>query len=187
MIIRFFIILFIIVNFSLNLVADEKQLIINQLMNTENVTFSFEQKTNEKKEIGICTLVFDNKLICDYEDSMQKRILVNKKTLVVQHRRYDKIYFYPISNSPFIKIFNKNNLINLIRNSDYELKDSIELTYVGKNKEEIIIFFKKNTYDLVGWSMVDQLQNKINFSIKIKHVNTEIDPKIFKIPLLIKE
>ena len=182
MIIRFFIILFIIVNFSLNLVADEKQLIINQLMNTENVTFSFEQKTNEKKEIGICTLVFDNKLICDYEDTMQKRILVNKKTLVVQHRRYDKIYFYPISNSPFIKIFNKNNLINLIKESNYQLKDNIEITHVDKDKRIITIYFNKNNYDLIGWRVVDQLQNEINFSIKIKNINSEINNKIFLIP-----
>ena len=151
-------------------------------MNTENVTFSFEQKTNEKKEIGICTLVFDNKLICDYEDSMQKRILVNKKTLVVQHRRYDKIYFYPISNSPFIKIFNKNNLINLIKESNYQLKDNIEITHVDKDKKIITIYFNKNNYDLFGWRVVDQLQNEINFSIKIKYINSEINNKIFLIP-----
>lgn len=184
---KFFIFLFIFIYSFSNLYGDERQLIINRFIGINNITFDFEQITNKKKEIGTCILSFNNKLSCDYQDSMQKRILINGKTLVIQQKRYNKISLYPISNSPFIKIFNKNNLINLIRNSDYELKDSIELTYVGKNKEEIIIFFKKNTYDLVGWSMVDQLQNKINFSIKIKHVNTEIDPKIFKIPLLIKE
>ena len=181
---KFFIPILVSIIFSLNLHADEKQLIINRLIDINNITFDFEQLTNDKKEQGMCILVFDNKLICDYEDSVQKRILITNKTLVVQQRRYDKIYFYPISNSPFIKIFNKTNLINLIKNSDYKLNGNIKLTHVTKDNEEIIIFFGKNDHDLVGWKVVDQLQNIINFSIKIKYTNSDINPKIFKIPSL---
>ena len=184
---KFFIPFFIFINLFLNLEANEKKVIIDRLIDVDNMTFDFEQITNKKKEIGTCVLVFDNKLNCDYEDSMQKRILINGKTLVVQQKRYNKIYFYPISNSPFVKIFNKSNLVDLIKKADYHLNDNIELTYAGKNKEKIIIFFKKNTYQLIGWRVVDQLQNTINFSIKIKNVNRKINPKIFKIPILIKE
>jgi outer membrane lipoprotein-sorting protein len=179
---KFFIILFIIVSFSLNTFADEKKLIVDRLININNITFNFEQITNKKKETGTCTLVFDNKLICDYEDSMQKRILINKKTLVIQHRRYNKFYFYPISKSPFIKIFSKNNLINLIKKSDYQLNNNIEIIHIDKDGRIITIFFKKNNYDLVGWKVVDQLQNEVYFSIKIKNVNSEINNKIFLIP-----
>jgi outer membrane lipoprotein-sorting protein len=179
---KFFILFFVSINFSLNLYADEKKFIINQLIDIDNITFDFIQMTNDKEEVGTCILVFDNKLTCDYKDSVQKRILINGKTMVVQQRRYDKIYFYPISKSPFIKIFNKASLINLIKNSNYQLKDNIRLTYITKNKEEIIIFFERDEYDLVGWRVVDQLQNIINFSIKIKHTNSEVDPKIFRIP-----
>ena len=184
---KFFILFFVSINFSLNLYADEKKFIINRLIDIDNITFDFIQITNNKEEVGTCILVFDNKLNCDYKDSMQKRILMNSKTLVVQQRRYDKIYFYPISNSPFIKIFNKNNLINLIRNADYQLNENIELTYNSKNDEKIKIFFEKDSYNLVGWRVVDQLQNIINFSIKIKHINSKIDHKIFKTPSLTKE
>ena len=179
---RVFILFFIFLNFSLCLYADEKQLIINKLININNITFNFEQTTNSSKEIGTCILVFDNKLVCNYEDSMQKKIVMNSKTLVVQHKRYNKIYFYPISNSPFAKVFNKNNLIKLIEKSHYQLNDNIELSYYRGNKEKIIIFFKKNSYDLAGWRMVDHLQNIINFSIVIKNINSDIDRKIFKIP-----
>ena len=113
---------------------------------------------------------------------MQKRILINKKTLVIQHRRYNKFYFYPISKSPFIKIFSKNNLINLIKKSDYQLNNNIEIIHIDKDGRIITIFFKKNNYDLVGWKVVDQLQNEVYFSIKIKNVNSEINNKIFLIP-----
>ena len=182
MINKFFILLFIFINVSLCLKADEKQLIIDRLISFNNITFDFEQIINNKKEVGTCILVFDNKLSCDYEDSMQKRILINDKTLVVQQKRYDKIYYYPVSNSSFIKIFNKNNLINLIKKSDYQLNDNITLTYIGEDKAKITIFFKKDSYDLSGWRVVDNMQNVINFSIKIKFVNSEINPKIFIIP-----
>ena len=82
----------------------------------------------------------------------------------------------------FITIFNKNNLVNLINNSKYQLNSNITLTYVGNNKEKIIIFFDKDNYNLIGWRIVDKLQNIINFSINIKYINSEINPKIFKIP-----
>ena len=179
---KFFTFFFIFINFIFNVYANEKQLIIDRLINIDNITFSFVQVTNNKKEIGECILFFDNKLICDYEDSIQKRVLVNDKTLVVQQKRYNKTYFYPISNSPFRKIFNKGNLINIIKKSNYQLNGNIKLTYVLKNNERIIVFFEKDNYDLVGWRVVDQLQNVINFSIKTISINNEIDLKIFKIP-----
>ena len=43
-------------------------------------------------------------------------------------------------------------------------------------------FFDKNNYNLLGWKLVDKLQNIIYFSIKINHVNSKINPKIFIIP-----
>ena len=179
---KFLIFFFIFINFFINVHANEKKLIIDRITDINNIIFDFKQTTNDKKEMGKCILVFDNKLSCDYEDSMQKRILINNKTLVVYQKRYDKKFFYPISKSPFVKIFNKNSLIDLIKESTYLLNNNIELTYITENKEEIVIFFDKDTYNLVGWRIIDQLKNIINFSIKIKYVNSEINPLIFKIP-----
>ena len=179
---KFFIILFIFINFSLHLYGQEKELIINRLNNINNITFNFVQITNDKREVGTCILSFDNKLSCDYEDSVQKRVLVNSKTLVVYQRRYNKIFFYPISKSSLIKIFNKKKLINLIKKSTYNLNGNINLTYVNENEEKIMIFFDKTSYNLVGWRIIDQLQNVINFSIKITDENSKINPTVFKIP-----
>ena len=178
---KFFIVLLLFINFLLNLNANEKQLIINQLIDINNITFDFEQLTNQKKEVGTCILVFDNKLRCNYQDSMKKEIVVNGKTLIVKKKRYDKIYFYPISNSPFMKILNKDGLLNLIKKSNYALNNKIELTYTDNNNK-IIIFFDKENHNIIGWQVDDQLQNKINFSLKIKSINSVFDPKIFLIP-----
>jgi len=180
--IKFFLAFLIFVNFVLNLHADEKQLIINRLTDINNLTFNFEQITHKKTETGSCFLVFDNKLKCTYKDKMQKEILINNKTLVVKQKRYDKIYFYPISNSPFIKILNKNNLISLVQESNLELYNNIHLIYTDENNKKITVFFNKKNYDLMGWKVDDQFQNEIYFSLKIQYTNSEYDPGIFKVP-----
>jgi len=167
---------------TLNLLADEKQLIIDRLIGIDNITFEFVQKTNNKREVGICILVFDNKLSCDYDDSMQKNIILNGKTLVVQKKRYDKIYYYPISKSPFVKILNKSSLINLVKESNLELNDNIDLVYVDENEKKITVFFEKTNYNLTGWKITDVFQNEIYFSLKIQNINTKIDNVVFRIP-----
>jgi outer membrane lipoprotein-sorting protein len=184
---RFFLFFFLLFSYSLNLIAKEKESIINRLLEINNFTFNFEQTIQGKTETGTCFLVFDNKLKCIYADKNQKEIIINKKTLVVIKKRYDKIYFYPISKSPFLKILNKNSLINLVRESNLELNNNIDLVYFDKNGKKITVFFEKKSYDLIGWEIEDKFQNEIYFTLKIKNKNTEIDNDLFKIPSKIKE
>ena len=173
---------FLLLNYSLNLHAGEKQLIINQLLEINNFTFNFKQIAQGKIETGTCFLVFDNKLRCNYVDEKQKEIIINNKTLVVRNKKYDKIYFYPISKSPFLKILNKNSLIRLIKESNLELNDNINLVYLDENKKKITVFFDKKNYDLIGWKIKDEFQNEIYFSLKIQDINIEIKDDFFKIP-----
>ncbi len=182
MFLKILILIIIFFNFFLNLQADEKQLIIDNLLNTNNFTFNFKQTTSEKVETGYCYFVFDNKLKCKYNDKLQKEIIVNNKTLVVLQKRYNKIYFYPVEKSIFLNILNKNNFINLIQKSNLTVNDKIELVYLDKTGKKIKIFFEIETYELIGWLIEDQLQNKIYFSLKIEKTNTEIDNSNFKIP-----
>jgi outer membrane lipoprotein-sorting protein len=162
--------------------ADEKQSIIKQLLEINNFTFNFEQITQGKIETGSCVLVFDNKLKCTYIDDKQKEIIINNKKLVVIQKRYDKIYFYPISKSPFLKILNKNSLISLVRESNLELNDKIDLIYLDEKKKKFTVFFEKKNYDLIGWKIQDKFQNEIYFSLEIQNKNTEINNDLFKIP-----
>ena len=182
MLIRIFLIFFLFINYSLNSAADEKQSIINQLLEIDNLTFDFKQIIRDKTETGTCFLVFDNKLKCIYVDKNQKEIIINNKKLVVMHKRYDKIYFYPISKSPFLKILSKNSLINLVRESNLEINDNINLVYLDENQKEITVFFERKNYNLTGWKIKDEFQNEIYFSLKIQSTNTLIDDSLFKIP-----
>ena len=184
MFLRIFFFAFLVFNYSLNLYANEKEAIIDQLLKVNNFTFNFEQITQGKKETGTCFLVFDNKLKCNYIDENQKEIIINNKKLVVMHKRYNKIYFYPISKSPFLKILSKNSLINLVRESNLEINDNINLVYLDENQKIITVFFKKKNYELIGWIIEDDLKNKIYFSLEIKSINNKISKDYFKIPLL---
>ena len=57
------------------------------------------------------------------------------------HKRYDKIYFYPISKSVFLNILSKDKLIILIKEADLILNENIELVYFDKNQKMIRIFW----------------------------------------------
>ena len=169
--------------FFQNLLADEKELIIEQLGKIENLTFNFEQIINNKKETGVCFLVFNNKLKCEYyEDNKEKEILINGKSLVVMQKRYNKNYFYPLSKSPFSNILNKESLINFIKEAKMELNENIDLVYLDKEDQKITIYFDKKNFNLLGWKIKDKLQNYIFFSLKIKSVNKKYNDKIFLIP-----
>jgi outer membrane lipoprotein-sorting protein len=84
---KIFLYFFLLFNYSLNSYADEKQLIIDKLLGINNFTFNFEQNTQGGIEIGNCSIVFDNKLKCNYIDDKQKEIIINNKTLVVIQKR----------------------------------------------------------------------------------------------------
>ena len=85
--------------------------------------------------------------------------------------------------SPFLKILDKKQLINLIERSILEHKNNqIHLTRINDDKQKITILFKKKNFDLKGWKINDQFENKISFLIEILSKNEEINLKIFEIP-----
>ena len=182
MLVRFFLFLLLFSNYSLHSYADEKQLIINRLLKINNFTFNFKQISQGKIETGTCFLVFNNKLRCNYFNEKKKEIIINNKTLVVIIKKFNKNYFYPVSKSPFQKILNKNSLINLIKESNIELNDNIDIIYVDKDERKISVFFDKKNYELIGWKIKDKLQNEIYFTLKIQSTNTIIKDRLFKIP-----
>jgi outer membrane lipoprotein-sorting protein len=168
-----------------NTLANNKELIIDKLNKINTIHFNFNQTTNNETETGSCVLAFPGKLNCNYLDDKKKEIIINKKSLVVKQNRYGKIYFYPISKSPFLRILHKPDLIKIIKNSTLSNDNKIIfINHTDKNNNKIVIFFDKNKYNLLGWEVTDQFKNIINFSIKITALNQEIDSKNFKIPAL---
>ena len=76
-----------------NLNAEIKDKIIQNLKNTNNLDFNFEQNINGKIENGHCTIEYQ-KIFCEYARSNNKILVSNGKSLVVQTKT--SYYRYPL-------------------------------------------------------------------------------------------
>ena len=131
----------------------------------------------------MCYLKRPYYLRCSYNDKKQKNIIINKRTLVILHKRYNKSYFYPASKSYFDEILDKKKFVNLVRLGELKLnKNEIELIFYTEEKGEIIFYFDKIKFDLLGWKVKDINNNSTNFKITDLIKNEEFNLKIFRIP-----
>ena len=169
------------ISFSFNLSANEKDQILSKLNNLNSLEFTFDQLVNEKLEKGSCLLEFPGKLKCEYFDNKQKELVINNKRLAITQKKYNKTYHYPISKSPFLNILYKDKLLEIVRSGKLgSTEQLIKLIYLSEN--EITIFFDKQTLNLKGWKIIDQYNNKINFSLNIISKNDVYKKGTFKIP-----
>jgi outer membrane lipoprotein-sorting protein len=179
--VKFYKIFTIFILLSVNLSADEKDQIVNQLKNLDSLEFTFDQIINDKTEKGSCLLEFPGKLKCNYFDDKKKELIINKKRLAITQKRYNKTYYYPISKSPFLNILYKDKLLEIVKSGKLKLSDQIiKLIYLDEN--EITVFFDKKTLDLKGWQIIDQYNNNINFSLNIVAKNNVFKEETFIIP-----
>ncbi len=177
---RCFLIFILLISTS-NLKAEVKEKIIQNLKNTKNLDFNFEQNINGKIENGNCTIEYPKKIFCKYARSNNKVLVSNGKSLVIKTRT--SYYRYPIEKTPLDLILDKKYLIKKI----YELKERvvnknlINYTILEKGNQ-INIFFDNKNYNLVGWQNTDIYQNfNITFLSSIRK-NRMISENLFKIP-----
>jgi len=166
---------------STNLSATEKDQIIFQLNSLNSLEFTFDQIINNKTEKGSCLLKFPGKLKCNYFDDKKKELVINNKKLAITQKKYNKTYYYPVSDSPFLSILYKDKLLKIVKSGKLESSNQIiKLIYLDNN--EITIFFDKKTLELKGWQIIDQYNNNINFSLNIVSKNDIFKKGTFKIP-----
>jgi len=176
---RYFLFFFFVI-FITNTNANNKEKIIENLENTKNLNFKFEQNINGKIENGVCTIEYPKKIYCEY---LKNKIMVsNGKSLVIKTKL--GYYRYPLEKTPLNLILDKNFLINKIYSLNEKIINNSYIHYKILEKDnQINIFFDNNTFDLIGWQTKDVYQNlNITFfsSIKKNHI---IDKNLFKLPL----
>jgi outer membrane lipoprotein-sorting protein len=161
--------------------ASNKEKIIENLKNTQNLDFNFEQNINGKIENGNCTIQYPKKIFCEYAKSNNKILVSNGKSLVI--KTITSYYRYPIDKTPLNFILDKNFLINKINILEERIVDGSLINYTMKeNDVEINVFFNKENYDLIGWQNTDVYQNfNITFLSSIRK-NRIISKNIFKLP-----
>ena len=162
--------------------AEVRDKIIQNLKDTKNLDFNFEQNINGKIENGNCTIEYPKKIFCEYARSNNKILVSNGKSLVVKSR--SSYYRYPLEKTPLNLILDKKYLINIISDLEERIvnENLINFTIFDKNNE-INIFFDNQTYDLIGWQNTDIYQNfNITFLSSIRK-NRILSKNLFKIPV----
>ena len=175
----YLIIIFIVLTFNSN--AEIKDKIIQNLKNTKNLDFKFEQNVNGKIENGNCTIEYPKKIFCEYARSNNKILVSNGKSLVV--KTITSYYRYPLEKTPLNVILDKNILINKIKSlKERSIDDNLINFTIFENNNEISIFFDKQTYDLIGWQNTDMYQNfNITFLSSIRK-NRVLSKNLFNLP-----
>jgi len=177
---RFFsTIFFLVITFNAN--SEIKEKIIQNLKNTKNLNFKFEQNINGKIENGNCTIEYPKKIYCEYARSNNKILVSNGKSLVI--KTITSYYLYSLEKTPLNIILDKNFLIKKINSLDERIIDNklINFTLI-ENNNEISVFFDKETYDLIGWQNTDMYQNfNITFLSSIRK-NRVLSKNLFKLP-----
>jgi len=176
----FFIILITFINTKIY--ASNKENIIKNLTNINNITFNFEQNINGKIENGICTIEYPKKIFCKYDLNNQKILVSNGRSLVIKTE--NSYYIYPIDKTPLSLILDKKFLLKKINNLEERIIDNKFINYnFFENENEVNIFFDNKTFNLIGWQILDIYQNLsityLNSIIK----NKKIKKNLFKLPL----
>ena len=164
-----------------NVQASNKSKIIENLQNTENLNFDFEQNINGKIEIGNCTIQYPKKIFCKYKKN-DKILVSNGKSLVI--KTITSFYRYPLNKTPLNLILDKNFLIKKIENLKQKtLKKKFINFKILENENEINIFFDNDNFDLVGWQTKDIYQNvNVTYLSSIKK-NQKVSKDLFELPV----
>ncbi len=155
--------------------------ITDKLSKIDNISFNFIQTIEGKDEKGKCTIQYPKKIFCKYDTRRNKILVSNGSSLVIKNNK--QYYRYPIKNTAFEIILDKNFLIKKIKSSKLsEIENKYIFIKIHENNNKINIFFSKESYDLIGWQIEDIYQNLAITYIFDTSINKKIDEKLFKLP-----
>ncbi len=164
--------------------ADLQKNLINKITATRSLSFNFEQKIAEKVEFGKCYIKYPLLMKCIYQNSKQKSVISNGRTVAIIKKKYKKIYYYPIKATPLFTILKKEKILDMIRNNKPTKIDSsvIKFELIEKKLNKLKIIFDKNSLELKGWEIIDSYSNNVSFIINNLKTNEIIEDDFFKIP-----
>ena len=163
-----------------NAQASNKDKILENLQNTENLNFDFEQNINGKVENGNCTIQYPKKMFCKYQKN-NKILVSNGKSLVI--KTITSFYIYPLDQTPLNLILDKNFLIKKIENLTEKILGETFINFeIAEKENEINIFFDNESFNLIGWQTKDIYQNvSVTYLSSIKK-NQKVNKDLFELP-----
>ena len=176
-------IVFFLINFHTPTLSSIKDDVISKMKTTNNFSFNFIQKIEDKSENGRCIIEYPKKIFCQYSGSNKKIIVSNGRSLVIKTENSGNYYIYPLSKTPLEYLLDKEFLISKMKNLEPRLIDNKYLNFeIFENNNKINIFFDKKNLTLVGWQTEDIYQNLIITFISSVELNQEVDEKNFILP-----
>ncbi len=163
-----------------NTFASFKNNIIENLSNTENISFKFEQNTNGKIENGECIIEYPKKIYCEYK--IKKKLLVsNGNSLVI--KTASSFYIYPIQKTPLNLLLDKDFLLKKLKNIEGKKINNKFISYnFTENDNKISLFFDRKSHNLIGWQTTDIYQNINSTFLSSINKNISIKENLFKLP-----
>lgn len=161
--------------------SNNKEKIINNLKNTQNINFDFEQNINNKIEKGNCTVQYPKKIFCEYIRSNNKILVSNGRSLVIKTK--NDYYVYPLEKTPLNLILDKNFLLDKIEELDERNIDDKFINFIfEENENEINLFFDVKTSNLIGWQTLDLYQNLSITYLSSIIKNRDLNKNLFTLP-----
>ncbi len=178
---KIFIIFLILICSTFKTLASTKQNIIQNLYDTQNLSFNFEQNINGKIENGNCKIKYPRKIYCKYNLLNEKILVSNGKSLVI--KTSTSYFIYPLEKTYLDLILDKKYLVKKINSMNEKRinKEFINFDF-NENDNEISIYFDKETYNLIGWQTLDIYQNLSITLLSSVVKNQKIDEDLFKLP-----
>jgi len=175
--------IFLIISSSCPSFADFKKEIIEKLQTINSLEFKFKQQSDEITEQGMCFMKFPGQMRCYYESEEGKEVLVTKNQMYIIKRKFERAYRYPIKNTQFTILLDKNKLEqNIIKIKDYHNSNNEIIFSINTNDGiSVKVIFDKNNKILKGWETININQTKSAFEIINPKINTDIDED-FKVP-----
>ena len=158
-----------------------KEGLINNLKETNNLSFNFEQNIAGNIQNGNCIIEYPKKIFCKYNSNDKKILVSNGNSVVIKSSK--SYYIYPLKKTPLNFILDKNFLLEKILNSNERIIDEqfINFSFI-ENDNKINIFFDKETFNLIGWQTTDIYQNLTMTYINSIIKNRELKRDIFILP-----
>ena len=178
---KYFFLVVLFISITSKVSASFKNDIIQNLQNTENLSFNFEQNINGELENGNCIIEYPKKIFCKYNLKNKKILVSNGRSLVIKTN--SSYYLYSIEKTPLNLILDKKYLINKIKGlKGRNVNKNLINFKFSENDTEINVFFDKKTFNLVGWQTKDIYQNlSITYLFSIAK-NKLIKKNLFKLP-----
>ena len=176
-----FILFYFLILFTTETKAQIKEKIIQNLLNTNNISFNFEQNINGRIENGNCIIQYPKKIYCEYNLSNKKTMISNGKSLVIKTKT--SYYLYPLEKTPLNLILDKNFLIKKIKNLNERIIENkfINFTFI-EDDNEINVFFDNMNFNLIGWQTLDIYQNLSITYLSSVLKNQDLAKSLFIIP-----